>query len=87
MKTFKDYLEAAHDKGIKFVTIEDEEQLDSIFDWAHQQGKKTGVLKKKLLELNKFPVYISVDGDTVGWTDKGDRAAGYMTFNKWWIIK
>lgn len=84
MSKFKEYLEAI---SPSFIIITDHEELDKIFDWAKKQGKNTGTLREKLLEKKKFPLYISVDGDTVGWTDKGDRAAKYTPFDKWWIIK
>ena len=84
MKTFNDYLEAAR---IKFITVDDKDELDKVFNWAESKGKETGKLREQLLNLKKFPLYIDVDGDVVGWTDSGNRAAGYMTFNKWWIIK
>jgi len=85
VKSFNDYLETV--KSIKFITVNDHEELDKVFDWAESQGKKIGTLRQGLHDLKKFPLYLNVDGDVVGWTDHGDRAAGYISFDKWWIIK
>jgi len=77
MSRLEEYLNKT--KGsIEFVKVESLEQMDRVIENLNQRKINTGHLEKLKSSL---PIYVNMkDG---GWTDLGDRAADYVSFNEY----
>jgi len=79
MSKFQVYLEKVKNE-IDFIICKNHEELQQVLDYAVLKGR-TGTTNLRRIKV--FPVYISLNDKSVGWTDRRDRAANYIDYETW----
>jgi len=64
---------------IKFITINNKPELKYVLEWCDNREK---LIAPYMYMEQSFPYFLDVQGGVVGWTDRSDRAAEYITFRQ-----
>lgn len=74
---FKEYMEVSK-SSYRFVTITNQKEMNQFIKWSDSENKTMGQLRSN----EKFPIYLSWDGQIIGWTDSDNRSADYLSFEE-----